>query len=186
MSLARITLMTATAVAALIMLAPHANAATVTETTVVTTEPISKKAIPIDFMAFDRNHDGILSANEIGEQLFYIFDADGNEIIDNIEFDQARVYTMEQVNKTTTVAIDLNDDGFADQVSSTDYNTVLQHTRLARFNNEGSKLSAREFIDESFLKLDINEDKAVDLKEWKQAYIESVRPTTAIQERYNG
>jgi hypothetical protein len=182
----RITLMTASAVAALAMIAPHAPAATVTETTVVTTAPITTDAIPVDFMAFDRNHDGILSAGEIGQTLFYIFDADGNEIIDNVEFDQARIYTMEKVKKEVTVKLDLNDDGIADKVES-DTDTALQHTRLARFGSgeADTKLSAREFIGNSFLKLDINDDKAIDLGEWKQAYIESVRPETAIQERYN-
>jgi hypothetical protein len=187
MSILRITLMTASAVAALAVIAPHAPAATVTQTTVVTTAPITTDAIPVDFMAFDRNHDGILSSGEVGQTLFYIFDADGNEIIDNVEFDQARVYTMEKVKKEVTVKLDLNNDGIADRIEA-DTDTALQHTHLARFGSGAAdtKLSAREFIDSSFLKLDINDDKAIDLKEWKQAYIESVRPETAIQERYNG
>jgi hypothetical protein len=182
MSFTRISLLAATALMTA-ALATGASAASITKTTVVTTEPIAN-AVPIDFMAFDRNHDGVLSANEIGAQLFYIFDADGNEVIDNIEFDQARVYTVGKVKKETTFSLDLNDDGIPDQVS-TDVDYALEQSHLARFNNGGAKLSAREFIGDSFLRLDVNDDKAIDLKEWKQAYAKSVRPETAIQERYN-
>jgi hypothetical protein len=176
--------MTAAAVVALAVLAPTVPAATVTTTTVTTTAPLTTDATPIDFMAFDTNHDGVLSANEVGEKLFYLFDTDGNEVIDNVEFDQGRVYTLQKVKKTTTVAVDLNDDGIPDSVTS-DADVALQNTHLARFNTNGDKLSAHEFIDKSFLALDVNDDKTIDLNEWKQAYAESVRPITAIQERYN-
>jgi hypothetical protein len=78
-------LLATTAAVLLIAGGTSVQAETITETTVV--KPVDQPHLnKVDFSAFDLNHDGILSMPEVGEKLFYIFDLDGNEVIDNIEF----------------------------------------------------------------------------------------------------
>ncbi|MEZ0262548.1 MAG: hypothetical protein ACAH80_16205, partial [Alphaproteobacteria bacterium] len=47
----------------------------------------------IDFIQFDMNNDKILSINEIGEMLFKLYDTDGNQVVDNIEYERRAVAT---------------------------------------------------------------------------------------------
>jgi hypothetical protein len=159
-----------------------AAAETVTEKTVVVQKDLPNVQ-KTNFMAFDLNHDNVLSMQEVGEKLFYLFDADGNEVIDNIEFGQNRVMTIIPMEKESFTYVDLNDDGMAEAVSY-DRDTFLTQSRLARFDNDMDGLSAQEFIGESFLRLDDDKSKAIELEEWKEEYIASVRPKAAEQERY--
>ncbi len=164
-------------------LATPAVAATYEKTTV--TSPEGREGVRvIDFMKFDANKDGILSRKEVGQELFYIFDTDGNEVIDNMEINNKNVYTFSPMKKETTVKVDFNDDGVAD-VNEYTIESFMDRSNLARFDKNDDGLSAVEFIGQSFLKLDDNNDKAVDIAEWQEAYTESLSPLAAEQERYN-
>lgn len=139
----------------------------------------------VEFMDFDANHDGILTLAETGDGLFYLFDGDGNEVIDNIEFDTERIYTLPVVERTTTVSFDFNDDGIPDRVD-TSVDQYLALSGLERFNRGvDGKMSPREFVGRSFLGLDKDDSKVIELREWRTAYTESLRPLAAEQERYN-
>lgn len=122
---------------------------------------------------FDLNRDSILSMNEVGEKLFRMYDTDGNNVIDNNEFERRAVLTVVPVEKNTTVTYDFDGDGLSDRVATTSQ-VFLQETRLARFDRNGDGLSPREFTGRSFLEADINNDKAVDLAEWRGVYVSSV------------
>ncbi|MGQ0528081.1 MAG: hypothetical protein ACT4OY_08670 [Alphaproteobacteria bacterium] len=159
-----------------------ATAETVTQKTVVKQMDMANVQ-KTNFSAFDMNHDGVLSMAEVGEKLFYLFDADGNEIIDNIEFGQNRVMTIIPMEKESFTYVDLNHDGAAESITY-DRDTFIQQSRLARFDNDHDGLSAKEFIGESFLRLDDDKSKAIELEEWKEEYVASVRPKAAEQERY--
>src|SRR5688500_8591460 len=89
-------------------------AATVVQDTYVRQQdvPGTKK---VNFADFDRNHDGQLSRVEIGEELFFIFDTDGNEVIDNLEYTKAMVVTIIPMEKSEVFSVDFNDDGVADE-----------------------------------------------------------------------
>jgi Ca2+-binding EF-hand superfamily protein len=165
------------------VLLPAAAFATTYEKTVTTTPEARPNTIYIDFMKFDMNRDGILSRNEIGETLFYIFDTDGNEVIDNNEINAKKVYTMSPMVEETVVKVDFNDDGQAD-MSDVSYNSFLDRSHLSRFST-GEKMSAREFIGDSFLRLDDDESKVIELGEWKESYSRSIAPETTEPERYN-
>lgn len=158
--------------------------AAVYEKTVITTPEVRPGINYIDFNRMDRNHDGILSRSEVGAELFYLFDRDGNEIIDNVEFDRVGVYTLTPLQKETVFKIDFDEDGMADV---TEYNVenFLDRTRLSRFDTDNNGLSPREFIRSSFLKLDDNDSKAIELDEWEKAYTASILPKAAEQDRYN-
>src|SRR5690606_18064770 len=115
---------------------------------------------------------------------FYIFDADGNHVIDNIEFDQPRVITVAPMEKHTIRMVGYEDDGVV-EVSSYSYETFMEGSGLTRFDNDLDGLSAREFIGRSFLSLDKDDSKAIELDEWKAAYKDTRRPRAADQDNYN-
>ena len=173
----------ATAGCAMLFTASPATADTVTTKTVVHQKdlPNVKKT---NFSAFDLNLDGTLSMKEVGTKLFYIFDTDGNEVIDNIEFDHKQVMTIIPMEKDTYTYIDWDNDGDTDQATFT-YETFFKESGLMRFDDNMDGLSAADFIEYSFLELDDDNSKVIELNEWKEAYEQSSSPPNAEQERYN-
>lgn len=138
----------------------------------------------INFVDFDVNRDAIMSVNEIGETLFNIYDTDGNEVIDNIEYDRRAAVTIMPVEKNTVVHYDMDNDGIADKVTYT-YETFMQNSLLARFDANRDGLSPREFTGLHFMEADVNNDKAVDLAEWKGSYIPAIDKKNKAEARFN-
>lgn len=154
------------------------------EKTTVIRQVQKENEVIIDFMKFDVDGDGILTVPEVGDRLFFIFDTDGNEIIDNIEFDHKNLYTLTPMDKETVLRVDFDGDGEADMERYT-YDTFIAKTDLSRFDADNDGLSAREFIEKSFLEMDDNGDKAIDRDEWREEYVLSLAPPSAEPERYN-
>ncbi|NCT41480.1 MAG: hypothetical protein GW778_07465 [Alphaproteobacteria bacterium] len=159
------------------------------ETTKVTTQTIVEAQDveginQIDFSAFDTNKDGIYSKPEVGEKLFYSFDRDGNEVIDNIEWDRKSVFTITPMEQETYKFVDYNDDGTT-EVTTYTYNEFYKESALILFDKNKDGLSASEFINVGFQKLDLNDNNVIELNEWKKGYIEMTKPENAEQERYN-
>lgn len=138
----------------------------------------------IPFMEFDINKDKLLSAAEVGESLFKIYDTDGNEVIDNIEFKRRSVLTVMPIEKNTTITYDFDSDGRPDESQHT-YQTFMQDSQLARFDKNKDGLSPADFTDRSFLEADINDDKVVDMQEWKGSYIASIDKKNVIEASTN-
>lgn len=139
----------------------------------------------MNFSSFDVNRDGQLSRNEVGETLFYIFDTDGNQVIDNLEYTKIMVLTIIPMEKKEITSIDFNDDGIADSKSYSQEN-FFQQSKLIRFDQNKNGLSAREFLDGAvYWQLDNNKDKTVDIEEWKRAYIASLTPGILNPNLYN-
>ncbi len=136
----------------------------------------------INFTAFDINNDGSYSMAEVGEKLFYIFDTDGNEVIDNIEWSNVNFYTITPMEVESFKFVDLNNDGRTD-IATHDYNTFYKTSGLAKFDKDDDGLSAAEFIDTGYEKLDTDEDKMITLKEWQRVYLDS-RPVHYRQDTY--
>lgn len=160
----------------------NANAKTVSKTTeyeVITTS----ETTPINFANFDLDNDGIYTMEEVGEELFYAFDQDGNEVLDKGEWEDKLVLTIQPVQKTTAVHIDYDDDGELDTATYT-YERFYQDSGLIRFDDNANGLSAAEFIDEPFMVMDDNDTRTIDLQEWKEAYLVDVVPHLE-PERYN-
>jgi len=159
------------------------NAETVTKDTYITQQEIPDTR-KVNFSEFDRNKDGILSRLEVGEELFYIFDTDGNEVVDNIEYNRNMVLTIIPMEKKEITSVDFNDDGVAD---STDYDhqAFLESSKLIAFDLDKDGLSARDFLGRVYWQLDDNKDKTVDIKEFQAAYVASLQPSAANPNRYN-
>lgn len=160
-----------------------ATAATVTTDTIVAQQELDGTQ-KVNFAEFDVNKDGRLSRAEVGEKLFYIFDTDGNHVIDNIEYARPMILTIIPMEKQEITTVDFDDDGIPD---STTFNTeqFYEQSMLARFAKDKDGLSAKDFLGRVYWQLDDNKDKTVDLKEFKEAYIESVTPSAANPNRYN-
>lgn len=150
------------------------ESAPVTTRSSVAWESKEKAIVPagarvVNFMDFDLNKDGILSREEVGEHLFNMFDADGNEVIDNLEYARPAVLTVLPMEKETKVSYDFNGDGIA-EVEDQKYETFLHYTQLTRFTDSPEGLSPRDFTGRGFLEADVSNDKFVDLKEFKGSY----------------
>ena len=158
------------------------------ETTVTTQTYVETQDIEginkIDFSAFDVNKDGLYAKTEVGEKLFYTFDRDGNEVIDNLEWDNRSVYTITPMEKETFTFVDYNSDGYT-ELSTYTYDQFYKESALIRFDKNKNGLSASEFIGVGFQELDDNDSNTIELDEWKEAYIEMTKPKNAEQERYN-
>lgn len=179
----KLTLTASAAVLAFMMSAPNAQAETVKTQTYVQTKEV-EDVNQIDFSAFDVNKDGLYAKSEVGEKLFYVFDRDGNEIIDNLEWDRKSMYTIIPMEQETFRFVDYNDDGYTD-LSTYTYQTFYNESGLIRFDEDKDGLSASEFIGEGFQSLDDNDNGMIDLEEWQEAYTEATMPKNAEQERYN-
>ena len=156
--------------------------------TITTKTTVMQKDIPntvkINFASLDLNNDWILSRSEVARKLFYLFDTDGNEVIDNNEIKKNRVLTFIPLEKTELTMIDFDDDGKVD-TSTVNNDQFMEFSMLHRFDKDMDGLSAQEFIGRSFLELDTDRSKVVEPKEWRDAYIASVSPLVAKQYRYN-
>lgn len=168
---------------ALFLSVPLASAETVHTKTYVQ-EKNMEKGEKINFAVFDLNKDGMYAKSEVGEKLFYIFDRDGNEVIDNLEWNNKSVYTIVPMEKETYKFVDYNDDGYTD-LSSHTYETFYAESGLIHFDKDKDGLSASEFIDAGFQALDNNDSTTIELDEWQTAYIEMTKPKSAQQDRYN-
>lgn len=160
-----------------------ANAKTVKEKITVTQKPLPNVDV-VDFLSFDANHDGTLSMAEVGQKLFYIFDRDGNEVIDNIEFDEKKVMTIIPMEKQVFTYVDYDDDGKTDH-KEYDHATFFQQSHLMRFDDEMNGLSPSDFIETGYLELDDNNSKYIEFDEWQEAYLQLTIPRHVEQERYN-
>lgn len=162
-----------------------AQATTVeTQTYVQSNAPKAENVKTVNFSVFDINNDGLYAKTEVGEKLFYMFDTDGNEVIDNLEWDNEIVYTITPMEKETYRFVDYNDDGYTDLTTYT-YEQFYKESGLAHFDDNKNGLSAKEFIGAGFQSLDHSENNMIELNEWKKAYVTSYAPESANQERYN-
>lgn len=155
---------------------------TITDTYIQQREtPAMKK---VDFAAFDINGDGQLSHPEIGEKLFRIFDTDGNHVIDNIEYTKPMVMTVIPMVKREIVTVETAADGKVVETKTSEEEFYKQ-SMLHKFSDNPAGLSAQDFLSRNYWSLDDNGDKMIDVKEWKDAYTESLRPSAANPNRYN-
>ena len=165
--------------------AAQAETVTTTETTTtVETDVVTEGTTRFDITELDIDNDEIISVEEVGEKLFYIYDTDGNEVIDNTEYDNPSVVTVVPMEKETVHAVDFDNDGKAEQTTYT-YDRFMKRTGLAMFDRDNDGLSAKDFLGgTAFMQADINGNHTIDLKEWKSTYSTEVQAMDD-SERFN-
>lgn len=138
----------------------------------------------IDLAKLDANGDGILTRHEVGAALFHIFDADGNNLIDNVEFEKKAIATVVPVKETQKISYYSGDNDVPDKtvVSSEDF---LKATQLARFGISGAGLSPHDFAGKNFADADINHDHFIDMKEWVGAYDAAVNAENVKKQEFS-
>lgn len=165
------TVTTATAPAAVTTVNTSTVRAAETRWTVEEKARIVSGAQTFDVTAFDLNGDGMLTRAEVGEGIFLLYDTDGNMVLDNLEFKRPAILTVVPVDKTMVIQYDFNGDGIVDQQETT-HETFIRDSMLARFDGDNDGLTPEEFTQRSFLQADRNNDKVVDIQEWKASYDE--------------
>ena len=92
--------------------------------------------------------------------------------------------TVIPLQKKELTLVDFDDDRVVDitKYSSEDFGKV---SMLNRFDKDNNGLSPEEFIGESYIMMDTNRDHAIDIIEWRSAYVSSLSPMSAKQYRYN-
>lgn len=158
------------------------NDPAVTATSVTKTVTVAPAATSI--MMYDLNGDGMLSQDEIGNKLFYMFDTDGNESLDNIEWNKTVKITMAPFEKITVTKMDVDGDG-VDEEEAINVDVFMKATGLERFDQNGEGISPRTFTGKSVLQMDTDKSGLIEMKEWKKAYSESRAPLAADNAIYN-
>lgn len=162
---------TSAAAIAMIAVTAPANAEKVTTETYVHTQDVPGVE-KISLSSFDANQNGALSMEEVGEKMFYAFDLDGNEIIDDNEWETQTVMTIVPMEKETYQYVDVDHDGVAESSTYT-YETFYAESGLAMLDAEKDGLSAEEFINVGFYELDDDDNHKITLQEWEEAYLGS-------------
>ena len=127
----------------------------------------------------------MLEPEEVGEKLFYQYDLDGNETLDNIEFNKELMVNFAPVEETRVFFVDYNNDGVLES-EEVKQDVVMARTGLDRFDTDGDDgVTAREFIGQSFLQLDTDDSGMIEMREWKRVYMEKMAPQAANNEIYN-
>ncbi|HEY0902062.1 MAG TPA: hypothetical protein VGD95_08060 [Micavibrio sp.] len=159
-----------------------------TPTTITRREYVEPRIIPgtraLQFRDLDINRDGILSRREVGQRLFYVFDTDGNGVIDNIEYGNNSIMTVIPLERTELTMVDLDDDGRPDMTNVT-RDQFMDYSMLARFDYDGRGVSPESFLNKNFYMVDTDRSGVIEWKEWREVYAHSRSPLNARQYRYN-
>lgn len=162
-----------------------AEAAQTTTTTKATKTTKTYKTYKktLDPVEFDKDGDNRLSMAEIGEGLFFIYDTDGNEVVDNIEYNSNVVATVTPVEVEQYEFIDMDGDGVS-EATTYDYERFMQYTKLSMFDKDKDGLTGEDFLKMSFLEADDDSDGVLTLEEWSEEYLPREAPLNAERERY--
>ncbi len=159
------------------------SAETITTKTVISQQEI-KNVNEVDFKEFDTNKDGQYSMQEVGEKLFTVFDQNNDTYVDNLEWDEKNMMTIIPMEAEVIQYIDTDNDKVA-EATTYSYTEFYKRSGLMKFDDNKDGLSAEEFIGEGFEALDIDENKMIDMEEWKKAYVKSEKYPNANQKQYN-
>jgi len=144
-----------------------------TTTTTTYTTTVRPGIRPVYVEEFDANLDRLLTMNEVGAMLFRMYDTDGNMVIDNVEYERPSVLTVVPMGTSTRISYDFNNDGLSDHTVYS-YDSFMKYTTLARFDRNSNGLSPHEFAGMSFLEADVDNSKAIEMKEWQGTYVASI------------
>ena len=142
----------------------------------------------------DLDGNGRVTRSELSEYMFFYFDNDGNESLTKGEFHHKRPIAVLPYDPQDLESVDLDHDGQNDPqpyTTETFLKTVMVDKDAAPEAAAEGQIKALRFIDEWFLRLDINDSGAIEPHEWHDEYkMHGVnkpkkRPKAADNNRYN-
>lgn len=149
----------------------HAETVTTTRTQTTTERQMTTDNSHIDLARLERDNNGTIVLDDLARHLFYLYDTDGNELIDNQEFEARRIATIMPVERETITVVDTISSNGEPELMTHNYTHFMERTGLSRFETNADGLTAHEFLgDVSFLEADQNSDHGIGLEEWKAAY----------------
>jgi hypothetical protein len=189
----------ATAMALVLLAAPAGMARAEDVMTTTTTETVTKSRVDwekkeepiikpgthlLNLSEFDANKDGRLTRAEIGEKLFHVFDTDGNNLVDNVEYEKKLIATIVPVKETEKIAFYSGDNATPDKTITT-VGDILKVTQLARFDKALDGLSPHDFAGKDFADADVDNDHFVKLEEWQGAYDAIINAENQEQQKFS-
>lgn len=135
-------------------------------------------------LTYDVNGDGKVSMEEVADRLFYQLDVDGNEVLDNIEWDKPHVIAGIPFETVTVTKVDVDGDGVV-EAEAVNVDVFMEQTGLEKFDNDGNGLSAHEFTGKSVLEMDTDGSGVIEKKEWESAYLKAHTHLNANNAIYN-
>jgi len=165
--------------------APAVDGAVVYESKTVTAPSMPEGVRPVVFYYYDAKAGEIIAADTVTEDIFKLWDVDGNGYISPQEYYHNAMVVYEPVETRTQVFADVDADGRM-ELTREEYTLRLQQIpHYAAINTDGKAgISAHEFLGTGFQPADRNDDNKVSLSEFTEAFYGQPR-LASDQERYN-
>lgn len=165
--------------------APVANGAVVYESKTVTAPAVPHGVRPVIFYYYDAKAGEIIAGDTMTEEIFKIWDRDGNGHISPQEYYNNEMVLYEPVETQTQVFADVDADGRM-ELAREEYTLRLQQSSAYATLNKDDKagISAHEFVGAGFQVTDDNDDNQVSYGEFVEAFYGQPR-LASEQERYN-
>lgn len=165
--------------------APVTDGTTVYESKTVTKRAAPEGVRPVVFYYYDAKAGEIIAADTVTEDIFKLWDVDGNGYVSPQEFYRNAMVIYEPVETRTQVFADVDGDGRL-KLAKEEYTLRLaQVPGYAEINKDGKPgISAHEFLGTGFQDADRNDDNQVSYSEFVNAFYGQPKMATD-QERYN-
>lgn len=163
--------------------APTLDGGTIYESKTVTAPVATGKERPVVFYYYDAKAGEIVAASTMNEEIFKIWDKDGNGHISPQEYYNNEMVVYEPIETRTTVFSDVNG---RLKLTQEEYTLRLQQVPGYGTMNTDKKagITVQEFVGAGFQETDDNDDNQVSYGELVEAFYGQPR-LASEQERYN-
>lgn len=164
--------------------APVANG-TVYESKTVTKRAAPEGVRPVVFYYYDGGAGEIIAADTVTDEIFKLWDVDGNGHISPQEFYRNAMVIYEPVETRTQVFADVDGNGRLELTQEEYTLRLAQVPHYADMNKDGKPgISAHEFLGTGFQDADRNDDNQVSIGEFTNAFYGQPK-LASDQNRYN-
>lgn len=164
---------------------PAGEGTTIYETKTVTAPAIPEGVMPVIFYYYDAGASEIVAADTVTDDIFKLWDVDGNGYVSPQEYYKNAMVIYEPVETRTQIFTDVDSNGRL-KLTQEEYTLRLQQVPdYAALNKDGKHgISAHEFLGVGFQAADRNDDNQVSFSEFTEAFYGQPR-LASDQERYN-
>lgn len=164
---------------------PTVEGGTVYESKTVTKSTAPEGQRPVVFYYYDAKAGEIIAADTVTEDIFKLWDVDGNGHISPQEFYRNAMVIYEPVETRTQVFADVDGNGRLELTKEEYTLRLAQVPHYADINKDGKPgISAHEFLGTGFQDADRNDDNQVSYSEFTDAFYGQPK-LASDQNRYN-